>query len=257
MLISLTFLLKKLLSVLLLPPLLPLLWIAAGLLLLRKYPRLGRGVAWGGLLLALLLSVPAAVNLLTAPLEDVPVLQREDLQRAEAIVILGAGQRRHMPEYGGPTPNRLALERLRYGARLARSSRLPVLVSGGAPTGYVAEADLMAACLREDFGVAPRWVEVRSLDTAGNAHYSASLLQAENIRRIVLVTHAAHMRRAQGEFESQGFEVIAAPTALLSDSSIGEEFFDYLPGATAAYAGWYALHEWIGLLAQALRLDAH
>lgn len=250
----LSFLLKKLLAVLLLPPLLPLLWIAAGLLLLHRYPRFGRWLAWGGLSLAFLLSVPLAVNQLTAPLENIPVLQREELERAEAIVILGAGQRRHMPEYGGPTPNRLALERLRYGARLARNSLLPVLVSGGAPTGRVAEAELMAACLREDFGVVPRWVENHSLDTIDNARFSAAILHAENVRRIVLVTHAAHMRRARGEFEAQGLEVIAAPTAFLSDSG-GEEFFDYLPGATAAYAGWYALHEWVGLLAQRLRLS--
>lgn len=44
--------------------------------------------------------------------------------------------------------------------------------------------------------------------------------------------------------------MIAAPTAFLTDKSTGEEFFDYLPGATAAYASWYALHEWLGLLAQ-------
>jgi uncharacterized SAM-binding protein YcdF (DUF218 family) len=250
---SLGLLLKKLLSMLLLPPLMPLLWIAAGLLLLRKHPRWGAGLAWVGLLLTLLLTIPAAVNQLTAPLEDVPVLQSGDLGRGQAIVILGAGLRRHMPEYGGPTPNRLALERLRYGARLARSSRLPVLLSGGAPTGYLAEAVSMAATLRADFGVEPRWLEVHSLDTAGNASHSASILQAEGIRRIVLVTHAAHMRRARGEFEAQGFDVIPAPTAFLTEDSTGERFFDYMPEATAAYAGWYALHEWVGLLAQRLR----
>lgn len=251
---SFLFLLKKILSVLLLPPLMPLLWVAAGLLLLRRQRRLGLVLAWGGLLLALALSLPPVVNLLTSPLENIPVLQAEDLSKVQAIVILGAGQRRHMPEYGAATPNRLALERLRYGARLARASGLPLLVSGGAPEGDIAEASLMAAVLREDFGITPRWLEARSLDTADNARYTATLLKPHKIQRIALVTHAAHMRRAVAEFQLQGFEVFPAPTGFLSDSRLGEDFSDFMPGATASYSGWYALHEWVGMLAQKLRL---
>lgn len=250
---SYLFLLKKFLSAVLLPPLMPLLWVAAGLLLLRRHRRWGLAMAWGGLLLALLLSAPSAVNLLTAPLENVPLLQAHDLSRAQAIVILGAGQRRYMPEYGGATPNRLALERLRYGARLARASGLPVLVSGGAPEGDVSEASLMAEVLRKDFAITPRWLEARSLDTADNARFSAALLKPHKIQRIVLVTHAAHMRRAVAEFQMQGFEVFPAPTGFLTDQRAGENFIDFLPGATAAYSSWYALHEWVGILAQKLR----
>ncbi|MBS3936433.1 MAG: hypothetical protein KGZ43_09690, partial [Sulfuritalea sp.] len=96
--LPLAFLLKKFGAALLLPPLLPLLSIGIGLLLLRRRPRLGRALAWGGLLVAWLLSTPAVVNLITTPLEDVPVLQPQDLARGEAIVILGAGAR-FMPEY--------------------------------------------------------------------------------------------------------------------------------------------------------------
>lgn len=247
-------LLKTILSALLLPPLLPLLVIASGLLLQARKPRLGRGLAWGGVLLSLFLITPVSVNLLTAPLESIPVLANADLARGEAIVILGAGQRRYMSEYGGPTPNRLALERLRYGARLARGSGLPVLVSGGGPTEMQSEAALMAETLHVDFGVTPRWLEFRSPDTAGNARFSAPILRAAGIRRIVLVTHAAHMRRALREFESQGLEVIPAPTGFFTERTMGERFQDYLPGATAARASWYALHEWLGLLAQTPRL---
>lgn len=249
-------LLKKLLSVLLLPPLLPLLIVVAGLLLLRRKPRLGRGLAWGGVLLSLFLITPVSVNLLTTPLENVPVLDPVNLARGEAIVILGAGHRRYLPEYGGPTPNRLALERMRYGARLARASGLPVLVSGGGPSEYQSEAQLMAEALRVDFGVTPRWLEFRSLDTQGNAHFSAPMLKAAGVGRIILVTHAAHMRRALREFEAQGLQVIPAPLGFFSDVATGERFLDYLPGATAARASWYALHEWLGLLAQVPRLGA-
>lgn len=243
-----TFLLKKFVAALLLPPLMPLLLVALGLLLLRRRPRLGRGLAWGGLLAAWFLSTPVTVNLITAPLEDVPLLRPQDLDRGEAIVILGAGAHRFMPEYGGPVPNRLALERLRYGARLARASGLPVLVSG--------EVVPMAETLWFDFGVEPRWLEGGSLDTEDNGRNTANILRDEGIGRIVLVTHAAHMQRAMAEFAMQGVEVIPAPTGFLS-SFEGEDpvpaFFDYLPGPTAAYSAWYAMHEWMGLLAFELR----
>jgi uncharacterized SAM-binding protein YcdF (DUF218 family) len=254
MTLPLEFLLKKALSAILLPPVLPLLLIFAGLLLLKSRPRLGRGLAWGGLVLTLLLSTPATIEFIVAPLESVPVLTEENLEQAGAIVILGAGQRRFMPEYDGATPNRLALERLRYGARLARKSGLPLLVSGGAPTGDRAEADLMAECLQEDFGVEPRWVEGMSLDTADNARFSARMLMDSGVRHIVLVTHAAHMRRAMNEFEAQGVTIIPAPTSFLSDRSGKAEIGDFLPSAAAAGDGWFATHEWLGLLAQKLRI---
>jgi uncharacterized SAM-binding protein YcdF (DUF218 family) len=246
-----SFLLKKFLSALLLPPAGWLLCIALGLLLLRRRPYLGRALAWGGLLLAWLTSTSAFVSLIIAPLEDFPVLHERDLARAEAIVILGAGAHREAPEYGGrATPTRLALERLRYGARLARDSGLPLLVSG--------ESEPMADTLRRDFGVTPRWLEGRSLDTQDNAVNTVRILAAAGIRRIVLVTHAIHMRRALAEFAqaSGDIEVIPAPLGFFSrqrDDEPEPAFRDFLPGPSAAFAAWYAAHEWAGLLALRLR----
>lgn len=258
----LSLFIKKLLSALALPPVMPLLCIVAGLLLAKRRPRLGRGLAWFGLALIWLMCTPAFLDLLTRPLEDVPLLRAEDLAHGEAIVILGAGVRRHASEFGdGAAPNRLALERLRYGAKLARENGLPVLVSGGAPRGKVAEAPVLAASLRADFGITPRWIEDASLDTADNARFSAALLKRAGIRRIVLVTHAAHMRRSVGEFAAQGLEVIPAPTGHLVDRQPDEtsfglaDVFDYLPSASAAYAGWIAIHEWVGILVQQIRPD--
>lgn len=246
--LPLAFQLKKLVAALLLPPLLPLLATLFGLLLWRCRPRLGRVLAWGGLLFAWLFSTPMSVDLLVAPLEDIPIISAADLRRGEAIVILGAGRHRFRPEYGGPTVNRMGLERLRYGARLARESGLPVLVSG--------EAEPMAEALRTDFGIEARWRDDDSLDTEGNARYSAALLHNAGIQRIVLVTHALHMRRAMAEFAAAGMEVIPAPTGFLGRFG-GDEprlaFTDWLPGSGAAYAGWFAAHEWLGLIRIQLR----
>ncbi len=253
---ELLFLLKKALAAILLPPLLTLLLIGAGLLLLRRQRRTGLALAWGGLLLALLLSTPAGVRLIALPLENLPALQAQDLERGQAIVILGGGQRGQLAEFAGAAPNPVTLERLRYGARLARQSGLPVLVSGGIGFGYATpEAAVMAASLNTDFAVEARWLEERSRDTRENARYSAAILKEAGMARVVLVTHAAHMRRAQNEFAAQGVEVIAAPTAALLDGPDYDWPKDLLPGPRAAYAGWYALHEWLGLAAQYLRMQ--
>lgn len=247
------FYLKKLLAALILPPLGPLLLVALGLLLRRRTPRLGAALAWSGLLLTLLLITPYTVSLLAQPLETAAPPDATAMRRAQAIVILAGGRQRNAPEYGGETVGRLTLERLRYGARLARATGLPVLLSGGAPSGGTAESLLMRDALERDFLLQARWTESASRDTAENAIFSARILRSEGVTRVLLVTHALHMRRAQAEFEAKGIEVIPAPTGFAHRTSGGDTFFGGLPNASAAYAGWLASHEWLGNLFAALR----
>lgn len=248
------FIVKKILSVLLLPPFAPLFVMLAGLLLMRRRPRTGRFLAWAGLVSALLLSTPAVVQYLVHPLEDIPRPTPQALKSAQAIVILGGGKTTHAPEYGGETVNRLSLERIRYGARLSRQTGLPILVSGGAPTRGSAESVLMRDALEQDFGVKVRWVEDTSLDTRDNARNSAAILKPLGIRRVVLVSHAAHLLRARAEFMAAGFDVVTAPTGFLGGQPGADREFDsFLPGANAAWAGWFACHEWLGYLALKLR----
>lgn len=246
---------KKLLATLLLPPVLPLLPLLGGLLLLRRRPRAARALLWSGLALQFALIIPLTVAPLLASVERMPALTPQASASAQAIVILGAGRREHAPEYGGQTVNRLALERLRYGAHLARRTDLPVLVSGGSSdSSAIAEAALMKTVLEEDFGVAVRWTEAASWDTRQNARLSAKLLNEAGIHRILLVTHAAHMRRASREFEAAGLEVIPAPTAWLAgeEGAAPGKLRSWMPSPNTAYAGWFALHEMLGELAYRL-----
>lgn len=246
------FWLKKLVSTLALPPLAPILLMAVGLIVLRSHRRTGFVLAWLGVASAILLSSAPSVGWLAGRIEPQFAVTTEAAARAEAIVILGGGRRRHAPEYGGETVNRLTLERLRYGARLARDTGLPILVSGGAPSGDAPEADLMQAALEIDFNMPVRWVERASLDTRQNAQLSAVPLNAAGVKRIVLVTHAIHMPRASAEFAAQGFDVVAAPTGWLGNPERIEFDLGLLPSASSAYSGWLAAHEWLGQLAYQL-----
>lgn len=243
------FWLKKILSLLVLPPLAPLLLIVFGLLLATRFRRTGLALGWAGLLTAFLFSTPFSVGWMVRNLEPAGPVSTQALQSAQAIVILGGGKRSHAPEFGGETVNRLTLERLRYGARLARKTGLPVLVTGGSGDEGQPESDLMRATLETDFHVPVRWIESASRDTRENARFSAVHLQAAGVQRIVLVTHAIHMARARAEFEHQGFEVVPAPTAWLGGPDSDGTAPGLLPTASAAFAGWLAAHEWVGRLA--------
>ncbi|MCX9156892.1 YdcF family protein [Niveibacterium sp. 24ML] len=249
---SIAFVAKKLIGIFLLPPMLPLLVTGTGLVLIMRRRRAGLWLAWGGIVLSLVLCWPASVAWMLRGLEDQPPITSATLKQAQAIVILAGGRRSSAPEYGGETINRITLERVRYGARLARLSGLPVLVTGGAPTKGTSEAELMRRTLKDDFGITARWVEGAALDTRQNAELSARLLRPAGITRIALVTHAAHMPRSVGEFERTGMTVYPAPTAYLSSQGGDAQAMPALPSASSAYAGFYALHEWIGLLAQRL-----
>lgn len=246
------FWLKKFVAVLVLPPVLPLLPIVTGLLVIRRARRLGIGLAWTGVVLHVLLISPFSVSWLVRQVEYAQALDASAARTAQAIVVLGAGRRSHAPEFDGETVNRLALERLRYGARLAREHGLPLLVSGGAPRGDTPEAWLMQRVLQQDYGLSARWVESASRDTRENARFSAVQLQAAGVERVLLVTHAMHMKRARSEFEAAGLVVVPAPTAWLGggEAEAGDDqALSLLPSQNTAYAGWFALHELLGQLA--------
>lgn len=249
MLASLLFTLKKLLSTLLLPPVSPLLVSTLGLLLRRRHPRTGTVLAWSGLIALWLLATPVVSGWLERSTYATEAVA--DLADAQAIVILGAGSTDNLVDYDGQTVNGFALERLRAGARLARQTGLPVLVSGGVVWRGQSEAELMTAALVE-MGIDVRWAEQCSRDTGDNASMSARLLGEDGITRVALVTHAFHMRRAMEHFRRAGLTPLAAPTLIRRAGGVSPG--DLVPSMRALSQSWVALHEWLGWIAMNLRV---
>lgn len=242
------FLLKKIFIALVLPPIGPLLIAFTGLMLLGSRPKLGRLLAWLGLLTLLILSLPIVSDRLSRAVYDQGPLDFSQTGHAQAIVILGGGVRRHAIEYGGDTVGRLTLDRVRYGARVARNTGLPILVTGGVVFSGEPEAALMKRTLEEEFQVAVKWTEVISRNTRGNAIESAKILQAVNVRSIILVGHSFDMPRALAEFRAAGLDVMPAPTHIPSGTFEG--VLDLMPSLGALQSSYYALYE---LLANAAR----
>ena len=232
---------KALLKALVLPPTGPLLLSALGLGILNRFPRAGRTLAAAGVLLLLVLSVPVVAVALLRSVDTSPPLDFELAKSAQAVVILGGGTRRNAAEYGGDTLGRLTLERVRYGARVARVTGLPVLVTGGSVLGGEPEAKLMQDSLEREFGVGVRWAEARSRNTRENAVRSAAILRDAGIDRVVLVAHAVDMPRASAEFEAQGIAIIKAPTGIPAPGDSG--LLDWVPSLAGLQGSYSALYE--------------
>ncbi|MGB2818065.1 MAG: YdcF family protein [Burkholderiaceae bacterium] len=231
------------LSALVLPPTSLVLLTLLGLLLLRSRRRFAILLMVASQLALLALAMPAVAGAIARGLEP-PPLAAGELKSAQAIVILAGGLNRSAIEWGGETVNDFTLQRVRYGARLARQSGLPVYVTGGVPGGAKhSEADLMAKVLMEDYGIAPKWIDNAAATTRGNAEMAAKDLKPLGIQRVVLVTKAIHMPRSQRAFEVAGFSVIPAPTDYVAQRTftVGE----LMPRAAALTVSYYALREWI------------
>lgn len=246
------FLIKKLVSSLLLPPIGPLLVVACGLLILRRRHFLGLSLAWGGLVLLFALSTPGVSGLLMQTLRIHPPVTQEEARSAQAIVVLGGGIQREAEEYGqADVIGANSLMRLRYGVELQRKTKLPVLISGGSPDGGSAEAEVIARTLLSDYGIKARWLEATSLDTHDGAVGSAALLRGDGIQTVLLVTEGFHMRRSVLEFEATGLKTIPAPT--LIGSRAEAVTISFFPGAGSLHNSALALKEWLGIAVAMLR----
>jgi uncharacterized SAM-binding protein YcdF (DUF218 family) len=244
--------LKALARSLILPPAGPLIIAMAGLVLSNRRRKVGGALLVAGLGSLWLCATPVVADTLSRLAERYPALDLSRPTNAQAIVILGGGGvRLAAPEYaGGPAAELALLDRLSYGAFVARRTSLPVLVSGSDH-----EANAMRICLARDFGVRTRWFENQSRDTYENAHFSASILRADGVRRIVLVTSSTHLWRAAHEFSSAGLEVVPAPVGVWAPREIG--VIRFVPSPAGLLRSHAALYELIGEPMRALLAALH
>lgn len=230
------------LSDLLLPP--ATLGLAAFLVLLLWRGRAGRGVATVLIGLLTVLGLPVVGDVLLASL-DPPLVAIPAQPPPGAIVILSADVERTSVE-GKPDLGAWTLERERAGARLARLTHLPILVTGGIVNVPPPVAQQMAVSLREDFNTPVRWIEDASATTWENARFSAPMLRADGIQRVYLVTHAWHMRRSLLAFRRAGMDPV--PYVVRQDAPPAFDWRALVPRVSAWGHSYLAIHEWVGLL---------
>ncbi len=253
---------KPLLTALVLPPALPLLFVGWGALLLRPAGagpfrrRLGLTViVLAGLSLWLLSCHAVAVWLAHSILPQVTAVPPGQIvqlraQGAQAVVVLGGGVLPESPEYQQAQPNASTAERLRYGLKVSRESGLPLAFAGGVGWAAAGQAHhpseaQAARALALEYRQDIRWLDAQSRDTAENARQIQALMSGDRIGKVVLVTHAWHMPRSRLHFERAGFEVIAAPMGFVRPRM--RPALEWLPSARGLLTSQEVMREWLAL----------
>jgi uncharacterized SAM-binding protein YcdF (DUF218 family) len=172
----------------------------------------------------------------------------------QAIIILGDGRRQGALDaprgYQNQDVSSGSMERLRLGARLAKATHLPVLVTGGAPDRVdekdLSEATLMSHVLQDELGIKAKWIESNSKTTQENARESAKILKKDGFKAIYLVTHFWHMPRAKAIFEKEGLQVVEAPMGYYQKSQF--TLLDFYPSGKGFQRTRWIFHEILGSL---------
>lgn len=222
-------------------------WLLLGLLIMHRRRRLGFAITVTSCALLYALSTPLVGGLLISSLEAAqPATQGAG--EPGAIIILGADGERTPDQLVRAEPGPLSLQRLAGAAIIVREKKLPVLITGGqVGEGQPAVADLMADLFKDAFDLPVEWRETRADNTCENARFSAEVLRKAGITSALVVTHAWHMPRAILSFKQAGFDIVPAP--LHADTHEMRSIGDILPHTSAWVRSFYALHEWIGLVA--------
>lgn len=257
---------KPVIAALLLPPVPFLVLVLLGARLIL--PRRGLGwfvtlVAVAGLWLSACTGTARLLNQFAlrppAPLSLADIADLKDAARAKqpmAIVVLGGGSEVVAPEYGVANLRAQALERLRYGIWLHRETGIPVMFSGGVGwaqrTDSQAEAQIAARIAAQDFGRPIKWVEDSSRDTRENGIRAVAMLEKDQVRHVLLVTHGIHMPRAVAAFEAaSGGRMRVQPAPMGLGWAVQTRALDWVPSTSGFERVRGIAHELLGRLAGA------
>lgn len=234
------FLLKKIISALILPIPMALSSLLVGALLLRRWPRMGKGLMILGPAYLLLLSFSPFSVWLTNSLElRYPVYQG---QPVDYVFVLGNA---HMSHPDRPPEQQLsaaAKGRLWEGLRIWRQNPDATLVV----SGYGGLDPIPHALLARDAAIAngvPAEQIITlpaALDTGEEAMLTAEFAQGKSA---ALVTSATHMHRALKHYHGAGLAPIPSPADFTAIPSRNWQF-----SADNLLMSQRTLHEYIGLV---------
>lgn len=185
-------------------------------------------------------------------------LDLNQLPRGDAMILLGGG---HVPsryDYSGFNLND-AGDRITTAILLAKKTKVPVLVLGGAPYRTGGEkrnmADLLVDWAQEQLPD----TEILVMGITANTHEEAvevrDMAKERGWRDIIVVTSAYHMGRTEGCFNKVGVPIIPAPCDFQTrgDDPSGwnpfpkERGFEYASRYVHEKVGWliYRMKGWV------------
>lgn len=213
-----------------------------------RRPLLLVAVPFGALVV---ICTPAFAWLLAASLEwPSPPLETRPAE-CEAIVVLSGYAR---PEgYGQPEPELAedTYSRCLQAARLYRQGPPCLVIASGGTVSDGESQVILGRVMRqtlEQQGIARSdlLTEEVSQNTYENASETAKLLHNRGVRRIVLVTDAMCLRRAEQCFVAQGFQVTSAGCRYRAKRFRWSPS-NFVPNPSAATLAARVVHEWVGI----------
>ena len=205
---------------------------------------LAMALLWGA-------SMPYVADTLMRELEqDYPAVMMSEIPRSRCAVLLGGAVE-------PVRPPRVDIDLLAGADRIRKAAQLyhaglaqVVIVSGGNQPWSPfedSEADSVKTLLLE-YGLpaAAIYLEKDSRNTRENAFFTIELIEELDCGVPLLVTSAAHMKRAAGAFERLRVEVYPVSTDIRVVERPGLTVFDFLPDAEALLMTNDAMREWMG-----------
>jgi uncharacterized SAM-binding protein YcdF (DUF218 family) len=208
------------------------------------------GTAW--MVLSLATCTELGVALLASLERPWLSVNREELPKCDALLVLGGGMRA-APSRALGVDFLEESDRVMTGVELVRMGKASALVvSGGksnASVGGPSEAEAtrlwvthwqLVQTATESLGVCD--------DTHDEAIKMKALAEAKGWKRILLVTSASHMSRSQATFQKAGLDVVCCPGSYqtaLADEEV-TAFSLHLPGLRSLGAVSFWMHESIG-----------
>lgn len=237
-------------------------WLLLGAWLIwRLFRRQSRGLLLPGaswLILTLFTCTPATSWLMRDLEDQFPRIKPENATAADAVICLGGGAEPSLSEPTGAGFNGSA-DRVATSLALLGAGKAGTLIVAGGDykdkTRRYSEADAVVTWLKQ--AVKPSQ-EVLSLgmcaDTHDEALKVADIVRKRGWKQLLLVTSAAHMKRAHATFVKAGLQVQSVPCDYVSSfNRIGSVRWLHLPGSGSLtnFEAW--MHEQIGLLLYRLR----
>ncbi|MGQ0508091.1 MAG: YdcF family protein [Myxococcaceae bacterium] len=236
----------------------PLSWallLMAAALLWRRHPRRLAGLMGAAVFTLCFFSNPFVSNLLMRWTEASATSTFDARATYDAVIVLGGGLDSVASQETGQAEFNAAAERLLAGYSLLKTGQARQLLLSGGNTfpvkGVRPESFFHARQLRE-WGIPDAQVhlEEQSRNTYENAVESKTVSAKNSWRKLLLITSAAHMSRAEGCFRAAGLEV---DTLSVDHRSTQRNGFALLPRAGNLAMTCDALRELAGRLVYRVR----
>ena len=244
------FLLKKIISALIMPINIVIILLLLALLLHHKYPKKSLKILSVATLLLLLSALPPVSDNLMASIENDYSPYSKGTLTVDYIIVLGC---RHTTNPNLPVTSQLAgcsLQRMVEALRVYKlHPEARIITSGFADFNPVSNAETVKQSLIS-LGVPAQKIITENFpkDTQEEAQLIAPRVQGT---QVVLVTSASHMPRAIKYFQANNIYPIAAPTGFwVKNLESNKGWRYYLPDSKSLQQTTIAWHEILGTIVQ-------